>query len=175
MGKKFNNRPNVPHKTLDGEEIWVSRSVAVNCLVIFKTEKFYILAEKRGSALSDESGKWCFPCGYLDWDETIKDAVIREVYEETGLDLQYYIDNNKVVINNLNQPWYIDSNPKSNRQNVTLRHGCVILGEELPPITTENSDLNEIEELKWIEYEDIDNYEWAFGHDQIIKEYFKKY
>lgn len=175
--KKFKNRSNKSYNVGD-KTVWESRSVAVNCLVIFKPNTFlpdyYILAEKRGSAL-DHSGKWCFPCGYLDWDETVKEAVVREVFEETGLDLDYFIEKNKIIVNNLDKPWYIDSNPISNRQNITLRHACVIEDEKLPIITTKYSEPNEISELRWINIDDIAFYDWAFEHDKIIKEYIHKY
>ena len=31
------------------------------------------------------AGRWCIPCGYVEWDEDIHDAARREFHEETGL------------------------------------------------------------------------------------------
>ena len=30
-------------------------------------------------------GKWCIPCGHIEWGEDIRDALTREMAEETGL------------------------------------------------------------------------------------------
>jgi len=34
------------------------------------------------------AGLWCIPCGYVEWDEEIRDAACREMAEETGLDVE---------------------------------------------------------------------------------------
>lgn len=33
-------------------------------------------------------GKWCIPCGYVEWNEDVRIAAVREVHEETGLDVR---------------------------------------------------------------------------------------
>ena len=65
----------------NGEELWISRSVVVACVVARITDehKIEVLVEKRGPEVS-ATGRWCFPCGYLDYDEDLTQAVIREVY-----------------------------------------------------------------------------------------------
>jgi len=49
--------------------------------IIIRGDK--ILLIKRGA--EPHKGKWATPGGYLDWDETIFEATIREILEETGL------------------------------------------------------------------------------------------
>lgn len=39
----------------------------------------------RRAAGTSYSGLWCIPCGYVEYDEDIRDAVTREFREETGL------------------------------------------------------------------------------------------
>jgi len=53
--------------------------------VIEREEKFLILqrAEDESSA-----GRWCFPGGRIEEDETAEEAALREVKEETGLEAE---------------------------------------------------------------------------------------
>lgn len=34
------------------------------------------------------SGKWCIPCGHVEWGEDIREAARRELKEETGIDAE---------------------------------------------------------------------------------------
>ena len=151
-----------------GREHWISRSIAVVVFLFAKDiyGKEYILAEKRGKGTPDSEyiGKYCVPCGYLDYDETIVQAAQRELMEETGLNFPI-TDFKLLNINDL---------PKSDkRQNVTFRY---IINSNVPIedlsklFTTKNSEKDEVESIKFIKLKDIDNYEWAFNHQELIKE-----
>lgn len=73
-------------KKLSNEEVcgvchrYNNRGVSVDALVIFKEK---ILLIKRG--VEPDKGKWGTPGGYIGWDESAEEAVIRELKEETGL------------------------------------------------------------------------------------------
>jgi ADP-ribose pyrophosphatase YjhB (NUDIX family) len=43
-----------------------------------------LLMVRRGPTV-DYAGLWCIPCGYVEYEEDVRDAVAREVREETGL------------------------------------------------------------------------------------------
>jgi 8-oxo-dGTP pyrophosphatase MutT (NUDIX family) len=60
---------------------------------------FYkFLIEKRGNKPDlDSKGKWCLPCGYLDWDESGSDAARRELWEEVGLEPNHFIEDLKLT------------------------------------------------------------------------------
>lgn len=45
-----------------------------------------VLIERRQLLIGDRrDGGWCIPCGHVEWDETIEEAAVREMAEETGL------------------------------------------------------------------------------------------
>ena len=154
-------------------EYWISRSIAVVVFVFAKDiyGDTYILAEQRGKGTPDPEyvGKYCVPCGYLDFDETCAQAAQRELIEETGLNFPVK-DFKLVSINDI---------PESDkRQNVTFRY---IVNSNVPvedlckSFTTKNSEKNEVESIKFILLNYINNYEWAFNHQKLIKEIsFKK-
>jgi len=168
-----------------------SRSCAVLATVIIKKEeKTYVLLGQRGTGTPDYQGYWNMPCGYLDWDESGTDAVYRELYEETGLDLEEFINHinanyekcsaerrpglSCVLRYDLEQPWYVNHFVTSNRQNVTLRFGVIVElleNDELPKLSNENSEPDEVSDLRWVDVNDIDDYKCAFGHKEVLKDY----
>lgn len=57
-------------------------------VVILITEKEQVLLGKREGAGTYASGKWCLPGGYIEFGEDFLTAAIREVREETGLEVE---------------------------------------------------------------------------------------
>lgn len=174
---KFNNVQNKSY-LVDGQLIWDSRSVAVAGVTFAwkKNDEYpHVLISKRGPKSADFKGLMNVVCGYLDRNESATEAMIRETWEEVGLNLPEIIENSLDVVNNMEQPWYTMSEPTQNRQNVTLRFGlCFMIDDdaELPELTTIYNEIEgEVEDPQWIPFDDVDKYEWAFGHDQVIKEY----
>lgn len=151
-----------------GREYWISRSVAVVVGVFAKNkyEDDCVLVVQRGKGTPDPEhvGKYCLPCGYVDFDETCIQAAARELKEETGIT----ISNLEFKLVNVND------NPESDkRQNITFRYIVKSLSskEELEKqFTTKNSEENEISSIRFINLEDVDLYELAFNHNILIKE-----
>ena len=146
----------------DGKRYWMSRSVAVSTFLFIRdVGEIYVLANKRGKGSADFQGLWNCPCGYLDFDETGEEAAVREVREETG-----YILESKEL--NLDK---VITCPRQNHQNVTLRYICE---KDISDIKKLDGDFGgeeeEVEEVKLINIKNIDDYEWAFEHNDIIKE-----
>jgi 8-oxo-dGTP pyrophosphatase MutT (NUDIX family) len=151
----FSNRPN--------PVAYLSRHVAVMVVPVFyfETEAFVPLGQ-RSNKVSD-AGKFCLPCGYLDYDESGSEAAVREAYEELGLDLRGLLPD---------QPWFVQSDPeKDARQNVTLRFGCVVTCDRLPELMIDGHEVVAAEwrnALSAIVANDL-----AFNHAAIIKQFLK--
>ena len=149
-----------------GETEWISRAIAVLGVVIGidKNGVKHILAEQRGTGTPDPEyiGCWCLPCGYLDYNENVHQAVAREVLEETGINIH---PDNFVL-------FYINDNPFSDkRQNVTFRFKTELEGYiDDWELTDKFSESNEVSNIKWIDLREINNYKWAFNHNKIISE-----
>lgn len=166
---KFNNKPNECVKTEDGRTVWLSRSVAVTVTVILRTDEgAFVLVGKRGKDCPDEVGKWCLPCGYLDYCETGWEAAQRETWEEVGLDVSKWI-------NEYSQPWFVNTDPSENRQNVSLRYGCFKDVDELPPLVPNNEgEGEEVQDAMWMPVWEVKNNEFAFNHDKAISDFLRK-
>lgn len=149
---KFNNRQNecITHPTTK-RPVFLSRSVAVVVRVI-KGEQ--VLLVKRGTSVSD-TDKWCMPCGYLDYDETLKEAAMRELYEETG-----YITNPDDFIMKS-----VDDNPSSNLQNISF-----VFNIDFDKLKTDNKwqmDLYEVTDMGFFSKKHSEGMEFAFNHKDL--------
>lgn len=191
--KKFNNVENVCTKTQDGKTVFLSRSMAV-CVPIIAviinkdkdTSGVYVLMSKRGQACPDFKGHWNLVCGYLDHNETLVDAAKREVYEETGFDVDSIPEKN--VHYSIDQmPWAIGDSEFDNRQNVTMRFGMIFNVEnldDLPDLHNRNCETDEVDEVMWMDLHnvlemknskdefnlDVDKV-WAFNHNEVIVDF----
>ena len=164
-----------------GKEYWISRSLAVAGFIVAVYEnELYVLLERRGPGCPDNIGKLCGICGYLDFDETLVEAMIRETYEETGLDL------NKLQCNF--RDIGLEDNNFEGKQNITQRY---LIKTDLKELVkqVENGTINtrtkerggeenEVSEFLIISYskiKDMNSDEFAFGHKEIIERIYEDY
>ena len=172
---------NQPCYDKEGHPIgWLSRSIATVGLVyaINKNGDFYYLLEERGTGCPDNIGKLCVPCGYLEYDVTLKENMSNEIYQETGLKVH------PVNISFMN----INDSIKENHQNVSIRfsvyctydHIYENLMDNTINIDTESrgGEKDEVSKILFLKFDDILSMEsdnFAFNHKELIIEHYNKY
>lgn len=152
----FNFPVRVPSGSIPGVEggiYYVSRSCAAEAVVLIKLDRWYVLANKRGEGCFGNVGLWNVPSGYADYGERLEHTAERETFEETGV----CIDGTSLKL------FELDSLPKD-RQNIVAVYYTVLdpkkYGFFLPAVSNEFCEKNEVEEIKWIPSDELDDYEW---------------
>lgn len=122
-------------------------------VLIENDNKFLLGKRVEGSY---EGGKWCLPCGSIEMNEDFLTAALREVKEETGLDVEI-----KSIINVVSN-FFID-----------LQSLVVVLSAKVIGDTNKTGLDGEMTETKWFSPKDPLP-EMAFQADtHIIKRYFE--
>jgi len=176
----FHNEENPCHELPDGKKVWDSRSVAVTCIILCVHEgDLFVLMGERGPNL-DHPHKWCIICGYLDRNETLTEAVKREVYEEAAFDIDA-LDPECILYEDLKMPHDIESSPKSNRQNISTHYGVVFKGAR--PLLPQSQAIltGEMLQMEWVRLSAILTNEeiqakgvenlYAFGHNEQVHKF----
>lgn len=158
----YKSTPNKIIKDESGNIHWISRSLVT---IAFITWRGKILIVKRGESVS-ETGKWCLPCGYIDYDETIQESIAREIWEETGIDVKEWVDINKL------EPVKIFSDPIGKKQNIHMDFVIRLDDNDEPNINMDIIDPLETTDVKWIEFKELKSYNFAFKHLDKIKSYY---
>ena len=137
-------------------------------LVVYQDKKSWILLQQRGPGCPDYVGAWSHTCGYLDYDETLRGALKREIHEELGID----IEDPSIKITEHSKNDRPSADP---RQNVTFRYVL-----EIPKSKIGHIDFNsesrggESQEVSGIKLLDVSqglpDLEFAFNHRDLTKE-----
>lgn len=143
----------------DGRRVAIDRSVGVVLLCYTKfNDNIYILVNRRGNKTSEFKLKWNLPSGYLNWDESGEEAAVRETIEETGISIP--IELVKEVEHS--------TSPNENRQNVIFRYAVEVPSDYMnKKFSSQDSD--EVNDVMWLDLNEIDSVEWAFNQKVTIK------
>lgn len=183
----------------DGREYWISRSMAVVGIVravkvpttMSGSVKSFYLLSKRGKNCPDHVGKWQITCGYLDFDETLTEAVFREVYEETGLDIKKAILNEEKLSNGQPKVFdykmieIVDDPNRDSRQNVSFRFlidvNYLWVKQELENGTintdteSRGGEPGEVDDIRLVSCLDLGDEEYdgnfAFNHQELLESF----
>lgn len=134
-------------KIIYGERIGQEARLSLGCsAIIFDEDREKILLTRRA-----DNGQWCLPSGRVDPGESVSEACIREVWEETGLRVRLVR-----LVGVYSSPHRISTYPDGNRWQVVALHfeGAVIGGSlQLSDETTEIGyfSLIEIEDMDMLE------------------------
>ena len=63
--------------------IFYQNPVAAVAVVLTRQDEVLLILRDS----SFRRGQWCFPSGYVEWNEDVRSAAVREVREEVGLDV----------------------------------------------------------------------------------------
>ena len=137
----------------ESKKIAQLRHVVVDALIVRDGK---VLLTKRSANLH-EAGKWCLPGGYVDRDETIIEAVMREVHEEIG-----YTCEVQELFTIIDKP----QRKGDDRQNISFVFQVRLLAKvgELDP--------TEVSEMTWFDLTKLPAGDTvAFDHFEIIWNY----
>lgn len=98
---------------------------------------------------------WCLPGGHIEWGEKARNAVIREIKEELGIDF------------NPQFLGYFDEIIKSKKWHAIV---LIFKGSFKGKI---NFDKKEVKEIKWFNKEEIKKTKLAFKNKELIKNFLK--
>jgi bifunctional NMN adenylyltransferase/nudix hydrolase len=132
--------------------------VTVDNIVICKG---HILLIKRGH--NPGKGKWALPGGFVEQTETLKTAAIRELKEETRIDVDKLI-----LENSLKAVKVIDAVFRDERgRAISHTHLFELRIKTLPHVQADD----DADHVQWIPFADIDKMQsqFAFDHFHIIK------
>ncbi len=59
----------------------IYKNPTVGAAIMLVEDQSILLVRRAGSY----RGMWCIPCGHVEWDEDIRHAAARELFEETGI------------------------------------------------------------------------------------------
>jgi 8-oxo-dGTP diphosphatase len=124
----------------------------VAAIILAEEDSSRVLLTRRASGAFE--GMWCLPGGHIDRYETARDAVRREVKEETGLDFQlrsffHYFD---------------EIFPDYDLHYVALAFVGVGRG-------TPEAEASEVSDIEWVSLDEARGRPLAFTHNEVLDLY----
>lgn len=128
----------------------VTPLVAVDAVIKYKPDSIVLIRRKNPPF----QGKLALPGGFVDIGETTEEACIREVFEETNINVKII----KLI--------GVFSSPKRDPRghNISIAYLCEPLTESENPLAKDDAT-----DLKIVTLKEIDSIELAFDHKDIIK------
>ncbi|MCR5313592.1 MAG: NUDIX hydrolase [Bacteroidaceae bacterium] len=119
----------------------------------FKNNKLHVLLIERGNEPC--KGKWAFPGGFLEMDETLEEGCKRELLEETGVD--------DIHVEELKSFSTVDRDPRE--RVVTVAFLAFIRHQDVHVVAGDDAA-----KAKWFAVDELPKL--AFDHEEILREAF---
>lgn len=123
-------------------------SITTTAIIVTLTDK--VLLVKRGN--DPFKGRWCFPGGFFNQFESAFDCCVREVIEETGIDISKQCPN---------QPFRIASDKDRDPRGWVIDCPFLIQLDEEVPIKAGD----DAQEARWFTFDEVSEMELAFDHN----------
>jgi len=116
--------------------------IGIGCGALIVNDKNETLLIKRTSKSQNEAGFWSKPGGTVEFNEKVEDAIIREIKEELGIDIELtkLLGFTNHILNSENQHW------------VAINYLAKIISGE-PRIM----EPDKMEEIKWFSFNNLPN------------------
>ena len=129
-------------------------AVTTDCVIFgFDGSELQVLLIERG--IEPFKGKWAFPGGFLNMDETAGEGAMRELKEETGLE-NAYIEQ----FNTYSDPW---RDPRE--RVITIAHYALVRIQEV-------KGGDDAAKAQWFPIDEVP--QLAFDHDKILRDAMRK-
>lgn len=127
--------------------------------VIKNDQKQLLIARRKDESLPTAHDKWELIGGRIEWSESPEQALVREVKEESGLDVEVIRLLPKIY------PNYWKQSDGTEFKVLLIAYECKVIGGQLH---TNDYD-HKIAELKFIDYADLSHYEFLPFDQEIIQ------
>ena len=129
-------------------------AVTTDCVIFgFDGSELQVLLIERG--IEPFKGKWAFPGGFLNMDETAQEGALRELKEETGLENAYIEQFNT----------YSDPDRDPRERVITIAHYALVHIQEV-------KGGDDATKAQWFPIDEVP--QLAFDHDRILRDAMKK-
>ena len=133
----------------------MNKQITVFSAVVVKDKKV-LLNLRKENELPEAHLKWEYPGGKVDFGETPQEAVVREVFEETGIRIKVERLLPYVQTNYWKYPW-------GNQQTLCFIFLCSFVKQEEVP------NDHHVEEFDWIEINKVKDLDSLPGTDEILQ------
>lgn len=129
-------------------------AVTTDCVIFgFDGSELQVLLIERG--IEPFKGKWAFPGGFLNMDETAQEGALRELKEETGLENAYIEQFNT----------YSDPGRDPRERVITIAHYALVRIQEV-------KGGDDAAKAQWFPIDEVP--QLAFDHDKILRDAMRK-